>query len=85
MAAHFNSTTNEVNSMKLEEKVKLSDLSEAESRTAKDYYVESYSHTRIHEEMLKDVVRTNTYRKAMIENFILFQDKVTLINWCSFS
>jgi len=82
MAAHFNSTTNEVQSMKIEEKVQLSELSERESRTAKDYYAESYSHTRIHEEMLKDVVRTNTYKKAIKDNFMLFQGKVVLDVGC---
>jgi protein arginine N-methyltransferase 1 len=29
--------------------------------TAKDYYFDSYSHFGIHEEMLKDAVRTRTY------------------------
>jgi type I protein arginine methyltransferase len=31
----------------------------------KDYYFGSYSHFNIHEEMLRDVVRTEAYKKAM--------------------
>ena len=30
--------------------------------TSKDYYFDSYAHFGIHEEMLKDEVRTLTYR-----------------------
>lgn len=30
-----------------------------------DYYYDSYSHFSIHEEMLKDSVRTNAYRYAI--------------------
>ncbi len=33
--------------------------------TSKDYYFDSYSHFGIHEEMLKDEVRTSQYRKAI--------------------
>jgi 2-polyprenyl-3-methyl-5-hydroxy-6-metoxy-1,4-benzoquinol methylase len=35
-----------------------------ESATAKDYYFDSYAHFGIHEEMLKDEVRTKGYRCA---------------------
>ena len=37
------------------------DLSQGEM-TSKDYYFDSYAHFGIHEEMLKDEVRTLTYR-----------------------
>lgn len=47
-----------------------------EDRTSKDYYFDSYAHHAIHEEMLKDEVRTKTYQMAIMENKHLFQDKV---------
>ena len=46
--------------------------------TAADYYFDSYSHFGIHEEMLKDEVRTKSYMKAIDSNRHLFQDKVVL-------
>lgn len=51
-------------------------------KTAKDYYFDSYSHYGIHEEMLKDYVRTDTYRRAIIENSHLFKDKIVLDVGC---
>jgi len=47
-----------------------------------DYYFDSYSHFGIHEEMLKDSVRTVTYRKAILNNPHLFKDKVVLDIGC---
>ena len=44
--------------------------------TSQDYYFDSYSHHAIHEEMLKDEVRTKTYEMAICQNKHLFQDKV---------
>ena len=41
----------------------VSKLSSSEM-TSKDYYFDSYAHFGIHEEMLKDEVRTLTYRSA---------------------
>merc|ERR1711939_131454 len=49
-----------------------------EDMTSKDYYADSYSHFGIHEEMLKDEVRTLTYRKSMWDNKHLFKDKIVL-------
>lgn len=48
-----------------------------EEMTSKDYYFDSYAHFGIHEEMLKDEVRTLTYRNAMYHNRHLFQGKVS--------
>jgi len=50
--------------------------------TAKDYYFDSYAHFAIHEEMLKDEVRTLTYRDAMLKNEHLFKDKIVLDVGC---
>ena len=50
--------------------------------SAKDYYADSYAHYGIHEEMLKDEVRTLTYRDSMIQNKHLFKDKVVLDVGC---
>lgn len=49
----------------------------AEEMTSRDYYFDSYAHFGIHEEMLKDEVRTITYRNAMYHNKHLFRGKVT--------
>jgi protein arginine N-methyltransferase 1 len=43
-----------------------------------DYYFESYSHFGIHEEMLKDEVRTLSYMRAIVKNKHLFKDKIVL-------
>lgn len=48
-----------------------------EDMTSKDYYFDSYAHFGIHEEMLKDEVRTLTYRNAMYHNRHLFKNKVS--------
>ncbi|KAL7009109.1 Nuclear SAM-dependent mono-and asymmetric methyltransferase [Cystobasidiomycetes sp. EMM_F5] len=53
-----------------------------ETMTSRDYYADSYSHFGIHEEMLKDEVRTLTYRRSMLENKHLFKDKVVLDVGC---
>eukprot|EP01061_Rhynchopus_euleeides_P015232 TRINITY_DN26073_c1_g2_i3.p1 TRINITY_DN26073_c1_g2~~TRINITY_DN26073_c1_g2_i3.p1 ORF type:complete len:383 (+),score=157.85 TRINITY_DN26073_c1_g2_i3:85-1149(+) len=47
-----------------------------------DYYFDSYSHYGIHEEMLKDRVRTNSYRNAIYSNKHLFKGKVVLDVGC---
>merc|ERR1719348_2065596 len=53
-----------------------------EEMTSKDYYFDSYAHFGIHEEMLKDEVRTLTYRNAMYHNRHLFKDKIVLDVGC---
>ena len=55
---------------------------DVDSMTSKDYYFDSYAHYGIHEEMLKDEVRTLTYRNAMIHNKHLFKNKVVLDIGC---
>ncbi|XP_014260190.1 protein arginine N-methyltransferase 1 [Cimex lectularius] len=53
-----------------------------EEMTSKDYYFDSYAHFGIHEEMLKDEVRTLTYRNSIYHNKHLFKDKVVLDVGC---
>ncbi|VDB95927.1 unnamed protein product [Peniophora sp. CBMAI 1063] len=53
-----------------------------ESMTSRDYYADSYAHFGIHEEMLKDTVRTGTYRAAIIQNPHLFKGKTVLDVGC---
>ncbi|CAB54335.1 Protein arginine N-methyltransferase 1 [Caenorhabditis elegans] len=50
----------------------------AKELTSKDYYFDSYAHFGIHEEMLKDEVRTTTYRNSIYHNSHLFKDKVVM-------
>lgn len=52
------------------------------SMTSADYYFDSYSHFGIHEEMLKDEVRTMSYRNSIVNNKHLFKDKVVLDVGC---
>ncbi|MQM02650.1 hypothetical protein Taro_035417 [Colocasia esculenta] len=52
-------------------------------KTSADYYFDSYSHfgklkASIHEEMLKDTVRTKTYQNVIYQNTFLFKNKVVL-------
>merc|ERR1719216_357015 len=51
-------------------------------KTSKDYYFDLYSHFGIHEEMLKDTVRTRTYQKSITQNKHLFKGKVVLDVGC---
>lgn len=55
---------------------------DAKEMTSKDYYFDSYAHFGIHEEMLKDEVRTMTYRNSMYNNKHLFKDKIVLDVGC---
>ena len=48
----------------------------------KDYYFNSYSSYNIHEEMLKDKIRTGTYRDAILQNPEIFKDKIVLDIGC---
>jgi len=61
--------------------VEMKDPKEA-NMTSADYYFDSYSHFGIHEEMLKDEVRTLSYRNAICNNKHLFKDKIVLDVGC---
>lgn len=50
--------------------------------TSRDYYADSYAHFGIHEEMLKDEVRTLSYRNAICNNPHLFKGKTVLDVGC---
>eukprot|EP00029_Vermamoeba_vermiformis_P006312 TRINITY_DN2437_c0_g4_i1.p1 TRINITY_DN2437_c0_g4~~TRINITY_DN2437_c0_g4_i1.p1 ORF type:complete len:354 (-),score=95.42 TRINITY_DN2437_c0_g4_i1:98-1129(-) len=53
-----------------------------ENQTSSDYYYNSYAHFSIHEEMLKDKVRTLGYKHAIMDNPQLFKDKIVLDVGC---
>ncbi|CAO3592151.1 unnamed protein product [Absidia cylindrospora] len=55
---------------------------DASGLTSKDYYFDSYAHFGIHEEMLKDEVRTISYREFIYRNKHLFEGKVVLDVGC---
>lgn len=52
------------------------------SKSDHDYYYGSYSSYYIHEEMLKDTVRTNAYRRAIEDNPDAFKGKIVLDIGC---
>ncbi|KAI8108625.1 hypothetical protein M9434_006648 [Picochlorum sp. BPE23] len=60
----------------------MGDASNVEELTAADYYADSYGHFGIHEEMLKDEVRTKTYMNSILNNSHIFKDKVVLDVGC---
>lgn len=47
-------------------------------QTSADYYFDSYSHFGIHEEMLKDSIRTKSYQNVIYQHSFLIKDKVVL-------
>lgn len=49
---------------------------------SEQHYFSSYDHFGIHEEMLKDKVRTLSYRNAIMKNKHLFKDKIVLDVGC---
>ena len=53
-----------------------------EQATAKDYYFDSYAHYGIHQEMISDKVRTDSYRDAIMKHPHLIKDKVVLDVGC---
>ncbi|XP_020239987.1 protein arginine N-methyltransferase 1.1 [Cajanus cajan] len=53
-------------------------IDDSDDKTSADYYFDSYSHFGIHEEMLKDTVRTKTYQNVIYQNKFLFKNKVVL-------
>jgi len=69
--------------MEVESKVPVNESGDKkEEMTSADYYFDSYAHFGIHEEMLKDEVRTLTYRDSMTMNKHLFKDKIVLDVGC---
>lgn len=52
------------------------------SQQGHDYYYGSYSSYYIHEEMLKDAVRTRAYQRAIEENPDMFKDKIVMDIGC---
>ena len=48
------------------------------ARDKHDYYFGSYSSFHIHEEMLKDTVRTRTYQRAIMDNGADFKNKIVM-------
>lgn len=57
-------------------------LKKKKDMTSADYYFDSYSHFGIHEEMLKDEVRTRTYMRSIVNNPHLFKDKIVMDVGC---
>lgn len=53
-----------------------------EDMTSKEYYLDSSAHFAVHEELLKDEIRTKTFRNAIMNNRQLFKDKVVLDVGC---
>mmetsp|Transcript_2558 Transcript_2558/g.5343 ORF Transcript_2558/g.5343 Transcript_2558/m.5343 type:complete len:365 (+) Transcript_2558:26-1120(+) len=53
-----------------------------DSPSSSDYYYDSYSHHGIHIEMIRDTVRTNTYRNFIMSNKHLFKNKIVLDVGC---
>ncbi|KDQ55829.1 hypothetical protein JAAARDRAFT_37247 [Jaapia argillacea MUCL 33604] len=64
------------------EPMAVEDGAQVENMTSRDYYADSYAHFGIHEEMLKDTVRTASYRNAIYNNSHLFKDKTVLDVGC---
>lgn len=54
----------------------------SEAKSEVDYYFDSYSHFGIHEEMLKDEVRTSTYMRSILQNRHLFKGRTVLDIGC---
>ena len=46
--------------------------------TEKDLYYLSYANISVHEDMLKDVIRTGAYQRAILNNTHIFKDKIIL-------
>lgn len=57
-------------------------MNDLSGRDGHDYYYGSYSSFHIHEEMLKDSVRTRTYQRAIEDNPEDFKDKIVLDIGC---
>jgi len=58
------------------------DKTPLEEMTSKEFYLDSAAHFAVHEELLKDEIRTKTFRTAIMNNRHLFKDKVVLDIGC---
>ncbi|XP_059284361.1 probable protein arginine N-methyltransferase 1 isoform X1 [Lycium ferocissimum] len=74
----FEYEEDESSNVEVEEDTAMCDSMVDSDKTSADYYFDSYSHFGIHEEMLKDVVRTKTYQDVIYKNSFLIKDKVVL-------
>lgn len=61
---------------------KTNESTKPKDKTSADYYFDSYSHFGIHEEMLKDTVRTRSYMNSILNNGFLFKNKIVLDIGC---
>jgi len=48
------------------------------TKTSSDYYFNSYEHHSIHEDMLKDTVRTGAYYHSIVSQSHVFKDKIVI-------
>jgi protein arginine N-methyltransferase 1 len=62
-------------------KVKTEEI-ESETIKTSDYYFDSYANVAIHEDMLKDEIRTKSYMNAIKNNAHLFKNKIVLDVGC---
>ncbi|KUI60881.1 Protein arginine N-methyltransferase 1 [Cytospora mali] len=62
--------------------VEQAELQLKEMDHSEQHYFNSYNHHGIHEEMLKDEVRTRSYMNAIVQNKHLFKDKIVLDVGC---
>lgn len=74
--------TKDIVMLQSQEPVKSQNVIETLTEDEDDAYFGSYAHFSIHEEMLKDKVRTESYRDFMYQNKDLFRDKVVLDVGC---
>jgi len=73
-----NLSTEEVAEVKKSFQESWGSFSATDKNDATDYYFNSYAHFSIHDEMIKDNVRTGAYQRAILDNPHLFHDKVVL-------
>ncbi|XP_021379904.1 protein arginine N-methyltransferase 3-like isoform X2 [Mizuhopecten yessoensis] len=74
--------TKDIVMLQSQEPIKPQNIIETLTEDEDDAYFGSYAHFSIHEEMLKDKVRTESYRDFMYQNTDLFKDKVVLDVGC---
>eukprot|EP01111_Echinosteliopsis_oligospora_P015426 TRINITY_DN6108_c0_g1_i1.p1 TRINITY_DN6108_c0_g1~~TRINITY_DN6108_c0_g1_i1.p1 ORF type:complete len:603 (+),score=183.95 TRINITY_DN6108_c0_g1_i1:130-1938(+) len=80
-----NNNSGDDNSKNKKSKEKQKDIIDPEDAGVSEGYFSGYGHFGIHEAMLKDVVRTDSYRDAMYLNKHMFKDQVVLDIGCGTS